>query len=139
MAESHKTSSSAQNPVESRRQVHQEIPWDLIAAAGAMSLIAALSAVNTGAFDWLAFLVLAVVPGYVLLQVIRPAARLWHVAAGVGFSIPIVGLLALLTAFFPGGFTTTAIVATVTIGVLSLTGLAWGKRTLAAHDLTTTA
>lgn len=78
-------------------------------------------------------LVLTTVPGYLLIQaVLRPAqlrtSRAIHVALGVGLSPAVVGLLALLTVLFPGGFLPFTIIATVTVACLVMVAVAFRRR-----------
>lgn len=70
------------------------------------------------------------VPGYLLVQAISTRMRPRHFVAAVGISPPLVGLLALLTAVFPGGFRPTPIVITITLACFLLAGLALWRRGL---------
>lgn len=85
---------------------------------------------------------LLLVPGYLLLQTVRPHGdRRFHAVAGIGISLPVVGLLALLTSVARGGFTATAIVTTTTVGVavMAAIALAVRVRSVPAPDAATTA
>lgn len=62
--------------------------------------------------------VLLVVPGYLLLQAMRSHVaehRIQDVLIGIGLSLPVLGLAALLTSVVPNGFTPTAIVTVTTV------------------------
>jgi hypothetical protein len=72
-------------------------------------------------------------PGYAALEAaIVPAApvavRLRHAALALGLSVPAVGLLALLTAYLPGGFRAGTLVATVALATVALAGIAGIRR-----------
>lgn len=86
--------------------------------------------------------ILLTVPGYLLLQAIFVPARPMRSRAiqalfGVGVSPAVVGLLALSTALFVGGFGATAIIVTVTLACLALALVAFIRRSLTPEaDLT---
>lgn len=88
---------------------------------------------SSTALVWVGLMALLVAPGYLLLQAMLGAPRGWHVLAGMGLSIPLIGLLALATAVVPGGFQAGAIVITITLGVLALGALAWLRRSRTAQ------
>lgn len=103
--------------------------WDLLAGAGAMLSAMAISFASPGLLlAWIGLAILLVVPGYLLVQSWVRTPQPWHVAAGMGLSIPLVGMLALLTAVVPGGFRPAPIVVTITVGVLALALVAWVRR-----------
>lgn len=79
--------------------------------------------------------VLLFTPGYLLLQaVVLPGTHLSrpvHASLAVGTSVGVVGLLALSTAFLPGGFRPDTIVATVSAVSLAFAAIANYRRTAA--------
>lgn len=99
-----------------------------------LAMILSFTAANQ-AMAWFTLSILGVVPGYVLIQTIRPTRRLWHIWMAVGLSIPVLGLLALLTALVPGGFKVVPIVLTVTAGVLLMSGFAFYRRRTRMHQV----
>lgn len=86
--------------------------------------------------------ILLTVPGYLLLQAVfvpaRPArSRAIQALYGIGVSPVIVGLLALSTALFVGGFGATAIIVTVTLACLALALIAFIRRSLNPDEIPT--
>ena len=96
-----------------------------VAVAAALILVAAGARIlPAGATRLMLTLpVLLVVPGYLLLQALRSHVadhRLQDLLIGIGLSLPVVGLAALLTSMAPNGFTPTAIVTVTTLVCVGL-------------------
>ncbi len=71
------------------------------------------------------------VPGYLFIQMLvtgpgRPTP--FQALMAIGVSPPLVGLLALLTAIIPGGFTAGPIIATVTVACIAMAVAAFVRR-----------
>lgn len=109
---------------------------DIGIAGGAMVAAALVSLLPDGnpLRAAVALPVLLVAPGYLALQAIshRPRHDALHFMAAIGLSLPLVGLLALATSTVPGGFTVGAIVVVVTLGCLTLGGVAYIRRAAVA-------
>ncbi len=107
--------------------------WLDLALASAATVIAAFAVMlpNGATRAALTLPVIVFVPGYLLLQAVlgkgEPPSPL-HVIVAVGISPPLVGLLALLTAIVPGGFTAGPIIAVVTTACLALAAVALVRR-----------
>jgi hypothetical protein len=87
----------------------------------------------------LAFSVLAIAPGYLLIQAVlvpaRPVAdRLGHCAYALGVSPAYLGLVALTTVFSPNGFRPKAIVAVTLVASLALAAAALARRSAALRQ-----
>ncbi len=115
---------------------------DLLIAAP-LAVLAALVASLLPAGDpiriVLTLTILLTVPGYLLLQAIFVPAgpirsRAIQALFGIGVSPVVVGLLALSTALFVGGFGATAIIVTVTMACLALALVAFIRRSLSPEE-----
>ena len=75
---------------------------------------------------------LLVVPGYLLMQAVEPAAgrarRAVHAAIALGVSPALVGLAALSTALLPGGFQAERIILVEVLLMVALGAVAWRRR-----------
>jgi uncharacterized membrane protein len=120
------------------------IAADLVAACTFVSL-AGLAFVALPAGSWLrvtlALSGLLFAPGYLLVEaVVGPstlltARRSLRACIAIGVSPALVGLLALSTAFGPGGFRPGAIVAAVTFACFAFAAIAYARRRRTAGSL----
>ena len=110
---------------------------DVLVAVGVLLVAAVLATVGDGAgvVRYLfAGLVVFLVPGYLLLEALLPSnqpgapPRAWRLAAAVGLSPALVGLLALATALVPGAFRPGTIIAVITLACIAFAAVAVLRR-----------
>lgn len=127
---------AAGRPPREGRRLRPEEAADVVlaaAAATAAAFAAALLPPGSALRVLLAWPLLLVVPGFLLLQaLVVPVAvgrrRFSHALVAVGISPALVGLLALATALVPGGFRPLSIVSVVTGACLLLAAVALVRR-----------
>ncbi len=114
----------------------RQIRWlDLALAASFAVVAAAATGLKSGSIGRVALTmpVLLFIPGYLLLQAAlagRERPSTFHVLMAVGLSPPLVGVLALLAAIVPGGFTAIPIITIVTVACVALAGIAFLRRSM---------
>lgn len=137
---SQRLAASSEKPLPPAEESRAEVrgPTDVVVAVAlalGAAVLVALGPASLGPIRVVfAAAVVFFVPGYLLLEAAmpargpEPASRLFRVAAAVGLSPAVVGLLALSTALVPGGFKPMNIVALVTLACVGLAALALHRR-----------